>query len=80
MIGQKGPKHVGVGDIYNIVVYLLLLCAFLSLNDSYWIVIHGIENMKYLCVTFSNAKEIQTFRFSASKRNVLQMTFEALCI
>jgi len=36
--------------------------------------------MKYICVTFSNTKEIRTLKFSASKRDILHMTFEDLCI
>jgi len=35
--------------------------------------------MKYICVTFSKAKEIQTVRFCASKRDILYVTFEVSC-
>jgi hypothetical protein len=36
----------GVSDFYNIIVNIIQLCAFVGLNCSKLIVVHGIEIMK----------------------------------
>jgi len=53
MMGQKGPKHVGL-VFYDIIVIVILtkLCAFVGLNCNNSIIMHGLEKAKIQSVLF----------------------------
>jgi hypothetical protein len=43
--GHWGPKHFGTDVLY--IVTLIELCAFVGSNFNNWIVMHGMENVKF---------------------------------
>ena len=63
LLGQQGPKHLRVSGLYDVIVNLIQLYAFVGLNYSNCIKMHEMENVKLVRSMYIIAKYLFRFKY-----------------